>query len=349
MELEEFKKRIDPLIFDFLDKKLKNLPSHANKNVDYYLGYLKKFLSQGKRIRPYLAFLTYKAYGGKKDKEALSLLIFLELFHAFALIHDDIMDKADKRHDIPTAHEYVKDRVKNYIAIDSKHFGNSEAILLGDSLFAWSYEILNNQTNFDLKTMNIVRNIFSKMIDEVFLGQMIDFDITLNEKAKKEDILDKTVLKTAYYSFVRPMHIGAALTGKVFDEKFFIEFGKYLGLAFQTQDDLLDIKYDEAQTHKSSFNDVSARQQTVFVYHVFHKGNKYQKDLLSKYFGTKLNDSEKKKLRKVFEESGAIKYGEKIMKENFDRAKNILMKQRMSQKYKNLFFELIEKIEGRTS
>ena len=349
MELEEFKREIDPLILDFLDRKIKNLPSHANKNVDYYLNYLKKFLTEGKRIRPYLAYITYKAYGGKKDKEAINLLIFLELFHAFALIHDDIMDKADKRHDIPTAHQYIKSYVSNIRDIDSLHFGVSEAILLGDYLYSWTNELLNSNKKFEEKILRKVRDIFFRMNDEVFLGQMIDFDITLNEKANEKDITDKTILKTAYYSFVRPMHIGAALTGNSFDEKFFINFGKALGLAFQTQDDLLDIKYDESQTHKSSFNDIAARQQIVFVYHVFHKGSKSQKKLLSEVFGKKLTDSQKKKLRKVFEGSGAITYGEKIMKENFNQARKILMKQKMGKKYKDLFLELLSKIERRTS
>src|SRR3990167_6489467 len=323
MELEEFKREIDPLILDFLDRKIKNLPSHANKNVDYYLEYLKKFLTEGKRIRPYLAYTTYKAYGGKKDNEVIRFLIFLELFHAFALIHDDIMDKADKRHNIPTAHEYIKSGALNNKKIDALHFGNSEAILLGDYLYTMTNEILSGNKDFSDKILDDVRKIFFEMNDEILLGQMIDFDITLVEKAKLADIVDKTILKTAYYSFIRPMHIGAALTGRHFDEKFFIDFGKALGLAFQTQDDLLDIKYDESQTHKSSFNDIAARQQTVFVYHVFHKGSKSQKDLLSRYFGKKLNNSEKLKLRKIFEDSGAINYGEKIMKENFNQARKI--------------------------
>lgn len=349
MELEQFKRKIDPLILDFLDRKLKSLPSHSNKNVDFYLEYLKKFLREGKRIRPYLAYLTYKAYGGKKDKEAIRFLIFLELFHAFALIHDDIMDKANKRHNIPTAHEYIKSYVSKYKRIDSSHFGNSEAILLGDYLYSMTNEILSESKYFNDKILNEVRKIFFEMNDEVILGQMIDFDITLYEKAKLEDIVDKTILKTAYYSFIRPMHIGAALTGKSFDKKFFINFGRALGLAFQTQDDLLDIKYDESQTHKSSFNDIAARQQTVFVYHVFNKGNKFQKNLLSKYFGNKLNRSDKLKLRKVFEDSGAVTYGEKMMKENFNQARKILMKQKMDKKYKNLLMSLLEKIERRTS
>ena len=66
-------------------------------------------------------------------------------------------------------------------------------------------------------------------------------------------------------------------------------------------------------------------------------------------FGKKLNNSEKLKLRKIFEDSGAINYGEKIMKENFNQARKILMKQKIDKKHKTQFLNLVEKIERRTS
>lgn len=349
MELQQFKKTIDPLIQAFLDKKLKSLSVIGNEATKDYLNYLKLFLTEGKRIRAYLAFLTYKAYGGKKDKDALSLLVFIELLHAFLLIHDDIMDKADKRHNIKTAHKFIEEKVKHLTQIDSGYFGISQAILLGDYLFSWTHEILDTNASFDKEIIKQVKLILSTIMDEVILGQMIDLNTTLYEKVSKEEIMKKITLKTAYYSFVRPMQIGATLSGKEYDEKFLENFGKHLGIAFQTQDDLLDIKFEELQTHKSSFNDIEQRQQTFFSYFIFNEWSTKQKILLSKYFGKHLSDFDKKILRKMFEESGAIAYGEKIMQENFKQAKILLEKQEMNQEYKNLFFKLIRLIENRQS
>nr|MBI5455936.1 polyprenyl synthetase family protein [Candidatus Levybacteria bacterium] len=349
MELQQFKKIIDPLIQAFLDQKLKSLSLIGNEETKDYLNYLKLFLTEGKRIRAYLAFLTYKAHSGKKDKDILNLLVFIELLHAFLLIHDDIMDKADQRHNIKTAHKFIEEKVKHLEKIDSAYFGISQAILLGDYLFAWTHEILDTNRSFDKEIIKKVKLILSTIMDEVILGQMIDLDTTLYEKVNKEEIIKKITLKTAYYSFVRPMQIGAILSGNEYDEKFLENFGTYIGIAFQTQDDLLDIKFDESETHKSSFNDVTQRQQTFFSYFIFNEGTMQQKILLSKYFGKHLSDLDKKILRKMFEESGAIDYGEKIMVENFKSANKLLEKQKMDQEYKYLFFKLIEIIENRTS
>jgi len=347
MDIKQFKKTLDPLIQSFLDKKIKSLSLIGDKQALGYLNYLKLFLMEGKRIRAYLAYLTYKAYGGKKNNEVLELLVFIELLHAFLLIHDDIMDKADMRHGIKTAHRFVEDKVNNIKGIDANHFGISQAILLGDYLFAWVYEILDNNTSFDEVALKKVKLLLSTIMDEVILGQMLDLNTTLYEKVSWEEILKKIILKSAYYSFVRPMQIGAYLSGKKFDEKFFEDFGKHLGIAFQTQDDLLDIEFDESETHKSSFNDVTQRQQTFFTYFIFNKGTVRQKSLFSKYFGKHLSSFDKKILRKMFEESGAIDAGRKLIEENFSLAKKLIKSSDLEEEYKKKFLELVALIAQR--
>lgn len=349
MEIQQFKKILDPLIQSFLDKKLESLSSLGDKQSFEYLSYLKMFLTEGKRLRPYLAFLTYKAYGGKKDKEAIEFLIFLELLHAFLLIHDDIMDKADIRHNIPTAHRFIEQKIKSNKDIDAGYFGISQAICLGDFLYSWAYEVLNENKSFDEKTLKKIRSILSATMDRVILGQILDLDTTISEKVSLNSIMTKLTLKTAYYSFINPMQVGAALSENENDNKFFEDFGKSLGIAFQTQDDLLDIKFDESQTHKSSLNDVSQRQQTFFTYYIFNEGTEKEKNLISEYFGKELSDSDKKILRKLFEESGAIKYGEKVMNDNFESAKKILEEQKIDSEYKQKFLDLINLIEERKS
>lgn len=347
MEIQQFKKTLDPLIQSFLDSKLKKLSLIGDKTTSEYLNYLKLFLNEGKRIRAYLAYLTYKAQGGKKDNEVLELLVFIELLHAFLLIHDDIMDKAEIRHGIKTAHKFIEEKVGDIKGVDSKNFGISQAILLGDYLFAWAYEIIDKNKKFDKETLEKVKSIVSETIDEVVLGQMLDLNTTLQEKVSKEEIIKKITIKSAYYSFVRPMQIGAVISENKFNQKLFEELGKNLGIAFQTQDDLLDINVDEAKTHKSTFNDVTQRQQTLFTYHVFHKGTDAQKKLLSKYFGTKLKDFEKKELRRIFEDSGAIEEGKRIIAENFTKAKDIVNESELEQIYKHKFIDLIKLLTNR--
>lgn len=349
MDLEEFKKKLDPVLQKTLNKKIKSLTLHKNEDIKIYLQHLKKFMEEGKRIRPYLSYLTFKSAGGKNDKDAIELFVFIEIFHAFCLIHDDIMDKADYRHSIKTIHKFISDSELNNKYTSARHYGNSQAILIGDFMLTWALNHLINNKKFDERSIKRVLDIFFQMADEVVFGQMIDISLTKEKNTTDEKVLQKITLKTADYSFVKPMLIGATLAKEVKNKKFFEDFGKHLGIAFQTQDDLLDIKFDSKQTHKSSFSDVAGHQHTFFTNYIFRNGTKNQIETLNKFFGKRIGTKDYQKLRKVFADSGAMDYGEKIIKENFQTAKDILIKEKMDRKIKMCFEKLIEKIERRSS
>lgn len=241
--LKEFKQAFDPILKQYLDKKIAAFSEDVNDPfILDIIKYSQKLIeSGGKRIRPYIAYLMYKASGGKEIEKALELFISLELFHNFALIHDDIMDKDSVRHGIQTVHEYVKEKLQKEERFgDLNHIGNSQAILLGDILLAWAFSVFD-EVRFDEDKLRSAKIFFNKMADDVFLGQMIDIDIPSRKDIPKELIAKKDKLKTASYSFIRPMQIGASLIGiDEKTEKFCYELGLNLGLAFQLQDDLLD-------------------------------------------------------------------------------------------------------------
>ncbi len=349
MDIGRFKEKFDRQLHLLLQKKLEVYQNLQDKDIKENLNYLEKIFSEGKRIRPYLAYISYKSVGGKKDRQALNLFVFLELFHVFALVHDDIMDNADRRHGIKTINKYITDKYTKNKYVDPKHFGYSIAILFGDFLFTWANEILLTNKDFDEKTINRVYEIYKQMINDIFLGQMIDLTITTKDKVTDDEIKQKYLYKTAKYSFIGPLKIGAALEKENIDEKFYESFGKYLGLAFQIQDDLLDIMYDETQTKKSSFNDISQHQHTIFTNYVFKNGSTKQKEFLNKVFGKKLTDSDRIRLRKLFKDSGAIEYGENIINENLSNAINLFEKQNFNKKYKEIFFNLVNLLKKRSN
>ncbi|MEK7186542.1 MAG: polyprenyl synthetase family protein [Patescibacteria group bacterium] len=339
MQLKEFKDKFDPLLIEFIEKKIKLLQIYKSPDLTKCLSHLKKLLGSGKRIRPYLSFLSYKAYGGTKDKDMMKLLVFMEIFHAFCLVHDDIMDKADKRHGIETFHMLIK----------PPSLGNSIAILIGDFLFSWAFEILLTNKDFDQEKLERTKEIFLKMIDEVITGQFIDINLTGKKTSTEEEIYQKMFLKTASYSFIRPLMIGKALVGEIKDEKFFQEFGKSLGFAFQIQDDLFDIIYDTDEIFKSSFNDVQQRQHTIFTNYIFEKGTNKQKTVLQTYFGKKIEDKDKNKLIKIFNDSKSLEYGKKLIKGNLEKAKKLLKEESMIDTYKNNLLEFIDILNQRKS
>lgn len=317
-DLEVFKKKFDVYLEQYLDKKIKNISKFTKDlSVLSYINYLKKIsLSGGKRIRPYLAYLMYQALCGKNEKKTLEFLVFLEVFHIFCLVHDDIMDKSALRHDIPTVHAYISGVLKKEKRIgDLSHVGDSQAILLGDILLTWSQEIINLDKNFSENLISQVKAYFYEMVDEVSIGQMIDVDIVTRKKVSKELIDDKTKLKTAGYSFIKPLLIGAALSGNTNKniEVFCRKFGLAMGIAFQTQDDLLDITSSDNKLGKTTALDKSQNQHTYFTYFP------------------------------------SLEYGKKIISTNFKQARNLIKNSLIKEKGKKKFFDLIDLIQKRNS
>ena len=316
-----FKNKFDICLEKYLDKKIDNISIFTkDSSILRYINYLKEVsLSGGKRIRPYLAYLMYKTLckedqpaGGEK---ALEFLVFLEIFHIFCLIHDDVMDKSSLRHGIPTVHAYISGMLKKEKRIgDLNHVSNSQAILLGDVLLAWSQEIINSSKNFSQKIIDKVNVYFHGMVDEVSVGQMIDVDITTRKKVSKELIDEKTRLKTAGYSFIKPLLIGAALSGNSNKsvETFCKEFGLGMGIAFQTQDDLLDIISSKSKLGKTIALDKSQNQHTYFTYFP------------------------------------SIEDGKKIIEENFNQAKKLVENLKIENLYKQKFLILIGTIKKRS-
>lgn len=322
-DLRLFKKKFDVYLEQYLDKKIKNISKFTkDSSILVYINYLKKIsLSGGKRIRPYLAFLMYQALGKENppaggEEKVLKFLVSLEIFHMFCLIHDDIMDKSSLRHGIPTAHTYISNILKKEKRIgDLNHIGNSQAILLGDILLTWSQEIINSNRNFSEDLINKVKIYFYEMVDEVSIGQMIDVDIATRIKASKELIDEKTKLKTAGYSFTKPLLFGAALSGNTNEdiEVFCKEFGLKIGIAFQTQDDLFDIISSNSELGKTTSLDKSQNQHTYFTYFP------------------------------------SLEHGKKIISDNLQQARNLIKNSPINENEKKKFFDLVDLIQKRTS
>lgn len=347
MDLKTFKQEFDPLLIAFIEKKIKLLKNYGSKDLINYLSHLKRVLENGKRIRPYLAFLNYKAYGGTKDKDAMKLFVFMEIFHTFCLVHDDIIDKADYRHGVESMQTFALNNKNSFI--NQVHYGESIGILTGDFLFSWAFEILLQNKEFETEINKRVKQIFFKLIEEVLVGQFLDVATANRDKADRDVIIQKTTLKTAGYSFIWPMIIGASLVKDPKNDRFLDKFGLYLGLVFQLQDDLFDMIHDDAQLKKTSFNDIEQHQHTIFTNYIFEKGTKSQKDILQKYWGKKITSKDRGLLRKIFNESGAIEYGKSLMRINLRKAKSLLKDTDLSKDYKEIFLDFVNLIENRNS
>ena len=208
--------------------------------------------SGGKRIRPLLVLLSAKAVGGKFSA-AYNAAAAVEMLHNFTLVHDDIMDNADKRRGRLTLH---------------KKYDNSTAILVGDSLLSIAYEYLLKDCNGNSKQ---VISAFTNGLIEVCEGQSLDTDFEDRKNVSLAEYLLMIKKKTAAMAEMC-CKIGALLGGGTNEQvKALGNFGLNIGIAFQIQDDLLDISADEKKFGKTIGGDLVEGKKTFLFLEALEK------------------------------------------------------------------------------
>ncbi len=342
MNLKEFKIEFDKIFADMLKKNVDEVRSvFEYKRLEEFVDYIKDYcLSWWKRIRPYMAYLTYVSFWWKNIDEILRFSVIFETFHNMALIHDDIIDKSTKRHNVFTINEFIKENIWH------EHISNSQAMLIWDLMLNRVYSILNEKYDFDMNLLEQARDNVFLTIQNTIIWEMIDVDMMLLDRIHTiENINKKNLLKTAVYTFSRPMLIGSILWGaskKEQDDVF--ELWKNLWLAFQVRDDLMDIIHWD--NTKSWFSDVQEWQQTLFTNYIMTKWTDRQKKILKKYLWKKLNNSQIKKMQEVFLDSWAIEFWKKTIDDFLVISDKILKWMTFDDNYKIFFLQIINKIKS---
>lgn len=252
----------------------------------------------GKRMRPVLVLLSTELFGGNVMK-ALDAAIGIELFHNFTLMHDDIMDKAPLRRGKPTVHA---------------KWSESAAILSGDVMFVEAYKMMIRVEDPILRE---VLDIFSDTASGVCQGQQADMNFEKREDVSMEEYLLMIKQKTAVL-LAGSMEIGALIGGAEKEQsKLLYEFGENLGLAFQLQDDILDVYGDPEKFGKRVGGDILANKKTFLLIKAkdLAKHNK-NVDLAKWLNGTSYNDTEKiKAITSIYDNLDIRKLAENQMEE----------------------------------
>ncbi|MFF5477975.1 polyprenyl synthetase family protein [Streptomyces sp. NPDC012935] len=226
------------------------------------LAVLRHFLDGGgKRVRPLYCCLGWSSVGNEPlNSEVLRAAAGLELFHTFALVHDDLIDGSDSRHDRPTAHHAFAAHGPSHRA---EWFGESSAVLLGDLCEVWSAELLGDLGGGPAQA--VVRETVDRMRCELVIGQYLDLLASGDDSHSVEDALRVIHYKTTKYTVERPLQIGAALAGAgpdVLDAC--AAYARPLGEAFQMYDDLEDVVVDAARPGTSG-SDVREGKRTAVL------------------------------------------------------------------------------------
>ncbi len=351
MTLTEFKAYFDPHLDTAIREQITKYRSITHdETLHYYLAHIQKLaMDGGKRARPYIAWLSYKSFGGKKDAEIMPILLAIEIFHLFCLVQDDITDRGLTRHGVPTEHMVVADYLQTHNRLgDYEHAGDNMAMLVGDLLSAHANELFFHA---DLEP-HIYRDVlteFQATTNQVILGQMLDLDLMTRHKVDTATIATKHALKTSGYTFVSPLKLGAALAGQLAQRAQWCEaLGYATGAIYQLQDDMLDITcLKHSSEKKTAGNDLRDGQHTFFTQYIWEHGSEEDKETLKKFFRHDFTSNDYPEIIRLFSESGALDAARQEIKTKSDCARTELKKAGLPAEYHTLWSELITFLEKR--
>lgn len=278
---------VDQRLHAFIESRADEL-AVISPDLDHIIEHTRGLLGTGKRFRARFCYWGWKSAGASNSDidiasdvervedidSPLALAMSLEVFHAAALVHDDIMDNSDTRRGKPSAHKSfgALHQDRQYSG-DSHHFGESTALLVGDLLLAWSDDLLNSALSQETsrEVIRATRSEFSRMRQEVTVGQYLDIHeeaawLHSLESERLERALRVVTYKSAKYSMEAPLLIGASLAGATAEELDSLRaFGLPLGIAFQLRDDVLGVFGDSEITGKPSGDDLREGKRTVLI------------------------------------------------------------------------------------
>ncbi|MCC6819003.1 MAG: polyprenyl synthetase family protein [Bacteroidia bacterium] len=287
----------------------------------------------GKRMRPKLLMLAYKHANGLKDENALKLALAIETFHNFSLVHDDIMDKAPIRRGKKTVHE---------------EWNIPTAILAGDNLFIKCFELILN-SGFDNRLELL--NVFTKMSSLVCDGQQMDMNLPEMEFIDEQDYLGMIELKTAVLpACALKMGALAAGVGKEVAEKYY-QLGINIGMAFQLQDDYLDVFGTEEEIGKQEGGDIIENKKTILFIHAIRTLNQENKRALLAWYHDLVHDQAMKieQVRNYFKLAGSDAYLSNLKSQYEQSAIEILEQLEGAYEYKKQFELLFNILRSRNS
>lgn len=288
MDFTLLKKTIDSRLESILQTEL--IKHQSNKIISNNIQDFLRLSKGGKRIRAILVIIGSQLKGKKKvDDNIIDLAVAVELMQTAILIHDDIIDQADKRRgEVTINHKYSM-------------LGVPKAICVGDYGFFLTYQIIN-QLNIEDKIKNNLNIIMTRMMYNTVLGEILDVELPHQPNPTQADLNSIYINKTAWYTAIGPLLLGASFINIPKElETEIINFGTNLGIAFQIKDDLISISN---QTDKSSNSDILEGKITEM--YLYTKNNK-KEDIIG-YGDPSISDQVISNIKNQFKNNGAIKY-----------------------------------------
>lgn len=313
------------IVEDFLQKKeYEESPEALFAPMTYALSV------GGKRLRPVMTLLATYMYDGNLQY-ALKPAVGLEIFHNFTLLHDDVMDRASLRRGMPTVHKKWNDNV---------------AILSGDAMSIKAYQHI---VDCEDRHVRKVLEIFNNTALEVCKGQQMDMDFESEKIVPISEYMQMIYYKTAVL-FACSLKLGAILADA--DEKesdLLYRLGINLGMAFQLQDDYLDVYGDVKVFGKNIGGDILTKKKTYLLLSAFEKANEEQKQALHDLLENEFIDADIKieEVRQIYNNLDIKKIVNDTINKYLGFCRKNLNELNVPQEKKQELNELIAKLENR--
>jgi geranylgeranyl diphosphate synthase, type I len=356
------------------------LLSSIAPELEPFIEYPRQLLRGGKRFRALFCYWGWQSVSGVSHSAAglgaqrphldanpaagdLGAVVLaasaLEMFHAAALVHDDIIDNSDTRRGLPAAHRRFSDthRESGWNG-SAAEFGSSAALLLGDLLLVWSDELFDSGLRrvADPDANRAARAEFNRMRTEVALGQYLDIlDEQSWQNYPEAELLSRAhrviVYKSAKYSVEAPLAIGAALAGGSLAQVAALrEFGLPLGIAYQLRDDLLGVFGDPEITGKPSGDDLREGKRTVLIALARTKLPPNATRLVDELLGDPdLSAQQVRMLQASIRDSGAVDQVERIIAHNVKLATEAIMSAPVSTAARDQLVQLADTVSRRAA
>ncbi|MFN8153876.1 MAG: polyprenyl synthetase family protein [Bacteroidia bacterium] len=282
----------------------------------------------GKRMRPVALLMSADMFGAEMET-AMPAALGIEVFHNFTLLHDDIMDKAPLRRGQSTVHE---------------KWNADIAILSGDTMFVKSCQLMMNVPH---ATVTPVMDLFFRTAIEVCEGQQFDMDFQSISLVTIDDYLEMIRLKTAVL-LGAGMGIGALIGGaSANDAQHLYDFGVNLGVAFQLQDDILDVYGDAGKFGKQVGGDILANKKTYLLLTALNKASDEQRESLLRWLKTDGGEGKVQAVTEIFNSLGvkesAFAQMEKLYQVAMDHLKAIPLSEEDKKPLNDLAYMLMHR------
>ncbi|MDE7166259.1 MAG: polyprenyl synthetase family protein [Bacteroidaceae bacterium] len=284
----------------------------------------------GKRIRPVLMLMAYNLY--REDVERVIMpAIGIETYHNYTLLHDDLMDKADVRRGHPTVH---------------KKWNENTAVLSGDSMLVLAYQRV---AQCDPDKLPAVLELFTNTALEIGEGQQYDIDFETRNDVTEGEYIEMIRLKTSVL-LACALKMGAMLAGAPKqDAQLLYRFGEQIGLAFQLQDDYLDVYGDFEVFGKRIGGDILCNKKTYMLINALVQADEAQRTELERWIkATEYDETEKiKAVTRLYDEIGIPQMARQKIESYYMLAEQSLAKVNLPQSCKQQLWQYAQEMLNR--